>query len=604
MYIAVAAAYADDTSAAVAAKTPSTVIETCVALVNELTKWVRNNGITVSEKTRIVTNFAWPPTRELRCATRNIALDVLDASSESNSCTVIGLTIRGKPRGKISFDDHVAAAVTGYWSDVALLMVIRNWTSTAVVRQMYNAICLPHLARHLPAIATDRTALATLARTHSQGLKMVFGLLRNTRNVTAVHELGFPTMEELAETRATAIATRLQYFPSLAIAKDARALAVSLFPTHVTPATTSPGHAPPLADGGAHLVSTPHVIFVHPTTTHDSVEDKIAYNAGTLAAIPDHHYVVFSDGSRCPPQQEAATGAGAAAILLSPADPNKKHMTIARWQAGCAPAASMLTCEGVALTTGGSAVLADIPPTADTTIITDSLSFVLSVSRGLTNARSLLDADFYTLAASRRPSEGHAALFVRFAFSHVTTPQNTPGLGDLIDALTTVDLLAKDAAQREQAVCYSRAEDRLRHLRATVRNSHRHAIVGQSLRGKSAAVHPGSFWRAPPKLPAHQMRMLLQARCGICSSIGGHLHGDAATCHLCHQSIEPGHDTMVTHVFTCPSAAAQRAALGATSIDDLWLVPDKAVKVLQLFNAQANATVPSVDDNDSSNPTD
>jgi hypothetical protein len=61
---------------------------------------------------------------------------------------------------------------------------------------------------------------------------------------------------------------------------------------------------------------------------------------------------------------------------------------------------------------------------------------------------------------------------------------------------------------------------------------------------------------------------------------------------------------MVMHVFTCPSAAAQRAALGATSIDDLWLVPDKAVKVLQLFNAQANATVPSVDDNDSSNPTD
>jgi hypothetical protein len=598
MLLAVAAAYADDTSTAVAATTKDMVISTCAALVAALSEWSRAHGITISDKTRLAANFNWPPTRELICAGRDIAAAAHDAQSPDNACKVIGLTIQGKLRGGIDFDTHVSDAIDAYWSDVSLLMAIRNWTSIAVIRQMYSAICLPHLARHLPAIATRPEALARLSRTHAQGIKTVFGLLQNTRNDTAVFELGFPTIDELAATRSTTIAVQMEYFPDLAIAPAATATAQSLAPLPRLQLAPNERHLPPLTDGGRHLAATPPLIVVCPTQVNATDDDKIAFNQRSLASIPPQSYVVMSDGSKCPPVDPLATGAGSAALLLGPAADGTRHV-LAQWHANVDPHASTLTCEGFAITIGATHLLEPVPTEALITYVTDSLSFVASLDRGPTLAHSLLEASFWsTLIARHAASPRAAPISIRFAYSHVSTEANSPAIRPLVSALSLIDTMAKQAAQHPHPTLLSRAEDRLRQLRTAARSQHRTAIASKSLRG-ATDVHHGSVWKERPPVSGTDLRMLLQARCGICSFTGGHLHGASPPCPRCHAIITPGHDHMVRHVFECPVLSAARLQLGATSLASLWLKPKEAVKLLHRFIAHVPDPVALLPDTDS-----
>jgi hypothetical protein len=232
---AIAAGYADDTSAAFAAAKPDPVIEAACAAVHAVCRWAAEVGIEVSSKTRIVTNFNWPKTRIVTCAGRNIAEDCWDANGPSNHASVLGLTISARKGSKMRFDAHLDDAISKFEAELALLTALKYCINLPTLRAMYSAFCLPQLARHLPALATNAKAISRLDSAHAAGLKRLFDLHDNTRNATAVLELGFPTIAEMQECRSATAAVVLQHRDDLDISRHAIAVG-----RHGCPANTIP----------------------------------------------------------------------------------------------------------------------------------------------------------------------------------------------------------------------------------------------------------------------------------------------------------------------------------------------------------------------------
>jgi hypothetical protein len=585
---AVAAGYADDTSAAFAALTDKDVINAVAAAVLCVNQWALAHGIDVSSKTRIACNFDWPQTRPLVCAGRDIAAACHDANDPQNYVNVLGLRIDGKRGGGMRFAAHVDACIEAFWAEATLLMAIRDWVHISVLRQLYSSICLPQLARHLPAIARTPDHIIALDRAHAQGLKAIFGIHENTRNVTTCLELGFPTIAELQLTRAAVTATALQYRPDLAISGPActTARATGAVPGDLRADTQNDTrHDPPPADIAFTGTHVPQVQFLGPSThsTSPSDNEKRTHNIAAFRAAKRSDHIICTDGSRLNPCPEGATGVGSAAIALT-RDETGKYYVARTWKASASANSSMFTAEGFALTDGVAALARELRPGSTLTILTDSWAVVQAFRAGPQMAKSFIESDFWDIAAEL--ANRGIQTTVQFVFSHVSTCANSPRLvGQLVAATDLVDNLAKEAAGALQPTVLSRGEDRVRHAKHEARAAQRAVCLARSLRGRTQ-VSARSSWARPTRLGNAPLRTLLQARCGLSSAVGGHLHGPATDkCPRCPALVPNGHDAFVEHLFACPGTAQLRADAGIASLEALWTHPVEASRLIAAFRS-------------------
>lgn len=96
----------------------------------------------------------------------------------------------------------------------------------------------------------------------------------------------------------------------------------------------------------------------------------------------------------------------------------------------------------------------------------------------------------------------------------------------------------------------------------------------------------------PPKMvTAAEAKWISQLKCGVCSPLGGNLHGEAEDCYNCgaREVLKRGGDA-VRHMFTCSAMEEERKAIlgkdiatDDEAIDTLWTAPRKAIEYAKRF---------------------